>query len=283
MAVRRLSGAACVILTPLLLDACGGAPAGVAPAATAGAAPVAAAVPGAAATASGAPRARPGVHHEAAAKLATSLESADVSTAASLFTDDAVFVRWHAPDARGRGAIEQVLRAALDLCKMRVASVLERETSFVVQVESTCTHPKTTNLQAHLLIAELAGDRISRVQVYTELFPFHDRGREVVRELEAPETMTVERVKSATCQLDTIATLLPLDFRGTVTDVWGTRSCTVLTARSVDPEGPFHGYVEIDCGAPRSCRPSAEAHRYVNWNGQRLLPFADGVYLEKQE
>ena len=224
------------------------------------------------------PPARPGVRHPAAESLAKALEASDATAAAAAFDENGVLARYHAEDARGRAAVERSLRIAMDLCKMRVASVIEREASFMMQIESTCTHESSRSVQAHLVAAEVVGDSIARASVLTELLPFHDREPATIRELEAPETLTTERARAARCQIDHFMEMLPKEFRGaSVDDVWATQSCTVLHVRGADPSR-FHGYVEVDCGKPIACRPSSRAHRYVDWNGLRLLPFADGSY-----
>ena len=230
----------------------------------------------------GAPPANPGVAHDVAAKLVLAIEAGDADAAGARFTDDATFVRWHAPDAIGRDAITNTFRVAFGLCKMHVVSVLQRQASFDTEFESTCARPGWSYVEHHLLVADVAADRITRGHVYTELFPSRDPDARSVRELEAPETMSTARAKAATCDIDRLVALLPIDFQGTITDVWGTPTCSVVTVKSTDVKR-MHGYVEIDCGVPSNCEPSRMGHRYVDWNGHRLLPFADGFYIEKQE
>ena len=79
------------------------------------------------------------------------------------------------------------------------------------------------------------------------------------------------------CIIDTEQKVLPADFGSVTSEVWMTPSCTVL--RVLDQKPKMHGYVEIEC-TPRgvACLRTADSHRYFDWNGYRLLPFADEIY-----
>lgn len=161
---------------------------------------------------------------------------------------------------------------------MRVASILEHASAFVMQLESTCTHPKASasRPQSHLIVAEVTGDAISYASVWTMLFGPPDAHEPLRRELEDPRTLSPERERSATCTIDSERESLA-DFRGYERTVWATPSCTVLTVKSPTQ----HDYVEIDCTPHASCDPSRDSKRYFDWNGWRILPFADETYVEK--
>lgn len=235
--------------------------------------------------ASSAPSAPPsikGIQHEVVTRLAAAIDAGDAEAAAATFAVSGVLVRHRGKDARGPAEIAPVFRQAFGLCKMRVVGILERSASVVMQLESMCAHPGLPGPQNHLLAIDVMEDRIARAAVLTEIFPKRAQTTSAPRrELEDSSTLTPERESRAACIIDREKKLLPADFKGTERAVWATPTCTVMTVKLAPPS---HGYTEVEC-SPRSayCDRADDSHRYVDWNGYRLLPFADPdeVYVEK--
>jgi len=142
-----------------------------------------------------------GVRHEIATRLAAAIQAKDPMAAAATFGKDGLLRRWKGEDVRGP-AVEHVFRQALDLCTMRVASILERQSSFVMQLESTCTHPKMSGPQSHLIVADVKDETIAFASIWTMLFGPKDTGDPIRREIEDPSTLSASRERAATATID---------------------------------------------------------------------------------
>lgn len=225
---------------------------------------------------------RKGVAHDVATRLASAIDAGDAAAAAATFDPGGVLVRYRGTDVRGPAGVEPVFRQAFGLCKMHVVTILEREAALVMEIASSCTHPDSKLDQNHLLAIDLVADRITRAAVWTELFGARFPTAPLRREVEDPATLTADREHRTACVFDSEREMLPKDFVGLERDVWATPTCTVLVVRGDEQHRAAHGYLEVDCGARGAeCKRTASSHRYVDWNGYRLLPFADEVYTAK--
>ena len=231
------------------------------------------------------PPRRKGLAHDVAGRLAAAIEAGDARAAADTFAEGGVLVRFRGADVRGPAAVEPVFRQAFGLCRMHVVTILEREYALVMKLASSCVHPETKLEQNHLLAIDVVADRIARAAVLTELLGAQrPAGAPLRREVEDPATLTPERERRAACTIDGEREMLPTSFGGLEREVWATPACTVLVVRGDARHRAAHGYIEIEC-APRglSCTRAADSHRYIDWNGYRLLPFADEVYTAKTQ
>lgn len=232
------------------------------------------------ASAASRPPPRKGAAHPVVARFVAALEAGDARAAAAAFAERGVLVRYRGADALGPDAVRAVLAQALGLCKLRAIGVLERDASAAIQLASRCTHPGWSPEQdgelSHLLLLDVADDRVTRASVHTELLPARfDAKAAPVREVEDEGTLTRERADRATCSVDRLGVLLPKDFEGLGRQLWVTPTCSVL---HVTLPPPSHAFWQVSCDAS----PCPRGRRYVDWNGQLLLPFADEVWRERE-